>query len=59
MIKNQEIFTTQLTRLLLSQSGLLPSEEELIPNIKVPTSIGDILRSKKYRDHKVKNLKEK
>jgi hypothetical protein len=46
---NVNIFTNQLARLLLIQSGLLRDDEELIQDTpKVPASVGDILRSKNY-----------
>lgn len=59
MISNQELFTKKIAKLLLQQSGIISFEEELTPESKNPSSVGDILRSKDYWNHKVKNLDEK
>ena len=56
------LFTKQLTRLLLVQSGILRDDEELTPiDPQVPASVGDILRSKNYwfRDENEKNKRNK
>lgn len=52
------IFSNQLVKLLLTQSGVLNDDEELIQDPKTPASLGDILRSKKYWNPKVKNYEK-
>jgi hypothetical protein len=52
------IFSNQLVRLLLTQSGILRDDEELIQDPKIPASAGDILRSEKYWNPKVKNYEK-
>lgn len=52
------IFSNQLVRLLLTQSGVLNDDEELIQDPKTPASVGDILRSEKYWNPKVKNYEK-
>lgn len=55
------LFTKQLTRLLLVQSGILRDDEELTPDPQTPASVGDILRSKNYwlRNENEKNKRNK
>ena len=52
------IFFNQLVRLLLTQSGILRDDEELIQDPKTPASVADILRSEKYWNPKVKNYEK-
>ncbi len=55
------LFTKQLAKRLLIQSGILRDDEELTPDPQVPASVGDILRSKNYwfRDENEKNKRNK
>jgi len=57
-MKDERLFSKQLVRLLLNQSGILRDYEELIQDPKTPTSVGDILRSEKYWNPKVKNYEK-
>lgn len=57
-MKDERLFSKQLVRLLLTQSGILRDDEELIQDPKTPASLGDILRSKKYWNPKVKNYEK-
>lgn len=59
MTSKQNHFTNRLVRLLLTQSGVLRADEELIPDPQVPASVGDILRSEKYWRSKINSLDEK
>lgn len=53
------LFTKQLARQLLISSGIiLCDDEELIQDPKTPASVGDILRSEKYWNPKVKNYEK-
>jgi len=55
----RNLFTKQLARQLLISSGIiLCDDEELIQDPKTPASVGDILRSEKYWNPKVKNYEK-
>ncbi|MDD4135846.1 MAG: hypothetical protein PHN66_02120 [Candidatus Shapirobacteria bacterium] len=55
MANRSIFFTDQLVHLLLVQSGVIRSDEELIADPKLPAKVGDIFRSKKYWNQKIKN----
>lgn len=61
-MQDNKLFKSQLTRLLLVQSGILRADEELTQDTpEVPASVGDILRSKNYwfRNENEKNKRNK
>lgn len=55
----KRLLSTQLARLLLTQSGILRADEELTSDPQVPASVGDILRSEKYWKSKFNSSDEK
>jgi len=60
-VDKKNIFSNQLLRVFLTQSGILLDDEELISSPKLPASTRDILVSKdygEYRDQKVKNYEK-
>ena len=54
----KNIFSDQLVRVFLTQCGVLSVDEELIQDQKTPASVGDILRSEKYWNPKIKNYEK-
>lgn len=54
----KELFTNQLAKIFLTECGILRDDEELIQDPKTPASVGDILRSEKYWNPKVKNYEK-
>lgn len=54
-----DIFTNNLSKLLIEHANLLVDGEELTSDTKAPASVGDILRSEKYWETKFNNSNEK
>lgn len=54
----KELFTNQLAKIFLTECGILRVDEELIQDLKTPASVGEILRSEKYWNPKVKNYEK-
>jgi len=57
-VDKKNIFSDQLVRVFLTQCGVLSVDEELIQDQKTPASVGDILRSEKYWNPKIKNYEK-
>lgn len=51
-------FTNHLVRLLLTQSGIYFTDEELTSDPQLPASVGDVLRSEKYWKPKINNYEK-